>query len=128
MARHIEHALSRTKGRIEGPDGAAARLAINPHTLRSRMRKLGIDWRSYRAGRLEPERSESRRQASDSGIATSREVQLVSLNSKAFSGSALTVAVSLETSSSRYLAGKGRLGDLPRPFGKLVSSISMRTL
>jgi len=49
MARHIEHALSRTKGRIEGSDGAAARLAINPHTLRSRMRKLGIDWRSYRA-------------------------------------------------------------------------------
>ena len=49
MARHIEYALSRTKGRIEGPDGAAARLAINPHTLRSRMRKLGIDWRSYRA-------------------------------------------------------------------------------
>ena len=48
MARHIEHALSRAKGRIEGPDGAAAHLAINPHTLRSRMRKLGIDWRSYR--------------------------------------------------------------------------------
>ena len=48
MARHIEHALARTKGRIEGPDGAAAHLAINPHTLRSRMRKLGIDWRSYR--------------------------------------------------------------------------------
>ena len=48
MARHIEYALSRTKGRIEGPDGAAARLAINPHTLRSRMRKLGIDWRNYR--------------------------------------------------------------------------------
>ncbi len=49
MARHIEYVLSRTKGRIEGSDGAAARLAINPHTLRSRMRKLGSDWRSYRA-------------------------------------------------------------------------------
>ncbi len=48
MTRHIEHALSRTRGRIEGPDGAAARLDINPHTLRSRMRKLGIDWRNYR--------------------------------------------------------------------------------
>jgi transcriptional regulator with GAF, ATPase, and Fis domain len=48
MARHIESVLSRTKGRIEGSDGAAARLAINPHTLRSRMRKLGIDWTSYR--------------------------------------------------------------------------------
>ena len=48
MARHIQEALTRTRGRIEGPDGAAARLAINPHTLRSRMRKLGIDWRNYR--------------------------------------------------------------------------------
>ncbi len=49
MACHIEHALARAKGRIEGPDGAAARLAINPHTLRSRMRKLGIDWGRYRS-------------------------------------------------------------------------------
>jgi hypothetical protein len=48
MARHIEEALTRTGGRIEGPDGAAARLAINPHTLRSRMRKLGIPWQRYR--------------------------------------------------------------------------------
>ncbi len=48
MARHIEDALSRTRGRIEGPDGAAALLAINPHTLRARMRKLGVDWQSFR--------------------------------------------------------------------------------
>jgi transcriptional regulator with GAF, ATPase, and Fis domain len=48
MARHIEAALRRTRGRVEGPDGAAALLAINPHTLRSRMRKLGINWRSFR--------------------------------------------------------------------------------
>jgi transcriptional regulator with GAF, ATPase, and Fis domain len=48
MARHIEEALARTGGRVEGPDGAAALLAINPHTLRSRMRKLGIDWKRYR--------------------------------------------------------------------------------
>jgi transcriptional regulator with GAF, ATPase, and Fis domain len=48
MARHIEEALARTGGKIEGPDGAAARLAINPHTLRSRMRKLGVDWGRYR--------------------------------------------------------------------------------
>ena len=47
MVRHIENALTRTRGQIEGPSGAAARLAINPHTLRSRMRKLGIDWRSF---------------------------------------------------------------------------------
>ncbi len=48
MARHIESALARTRGLIEGPDGAAALLAINPHTLRSRMRKLGLDWKKYR--------------------------------------------------------------------------------
>jgi len=48
MARHIEDALSRTRGRIEGPDGAAALLAINPHTLRARMRKLGVDWQRFR--------------------------------------------------------------------------------
>ena len=43
MAQHIEAALARTRGRVEGPDGAAAILQINPHTLRSRIRKLGID-------------------------------------------------------------------------------------
>ncbi|MFI5459696.1 MAG: sigma 54-interacting transcriptional regulator [Isosphaerales bacterium] len=48
MARHIEAALARTHGRIEGPDGAAAVLQINPHTLRSRIRKLGIDLRLAR--------------------------------------------------------------------------------
>jgi hydrogenase-4 transcriptional activator len=46
--RHVETVLARTRGRIEGPDGAAALLAINPHTLRARMRKLGIDWRRFR--------------------------------------------------------------------------------
>jgi transcriptional regulator with GAF, ATPase, and Fis domain len=49
MARHIEGALARCWGRIEGPHGAARVLGINPHTLRARMRKLGIDWRRYRA-------------------------------------------------------------------------------
>jgi transcriptional regulator with GAF, ATPase, and Fis domain len=49
MTRHIEGALSRTRGRIEGPEGAAALLGINPHTLRARMRKLGIDWGRFRA-------------------------------------------------------------------------------
>ncbi|MFO0891670.1 MAG: hypothetical protein U0790_21315 [Isosphaeraceae bacterium] len=48
IARHIEAALMRTRGRIEGPQGAAALLRINPHTLRARMRKLGLDWRSFR--------------------------------------------------------------------------------
>ncbi|MBU6275379.1 MAG: sigma-54 dependent transcriptional regulator [Planctomycetes bacterium] len=43
MRRHVERALAATRGRIEGPRGAAALLQINPHTLRARMRKLGID-------------------------------------------------------------------------------------
>jgi transcriptional regulator with GAF, ATPase, and Fis domain len=48
MRRHIEAALRATWGRVEGPRGAAKLLAINPHTLRARMRKLKIDWAAYR--------------------------------------------------------------------------------
>ncbi|CAK0764079.1 Sigma-54-dependent Fis family transcriptional regulator [Gammaproteobacteria bacterium] len=48
IVHHIEEVLTRTHGRIEGPYGAALLLGINPHTLRSRMRKLGIDWRRFR--------------------------------------------------------------------------------
>ncbi len=48
MRRHIETALTAARARIEGPQGAAALLGINPHTLRARMRKLGIDWARYR--------------------------------------------------------------------------------
>lgn len=48
MARHIEVALGRTYGRIEGPYGAARLLGINPHTLRARMRKLGVNWKRFR--------------------------------------------------------------------------------
>ncbi len=51
MVRHIERALAVTHGRIEGPDGAAAVLGINPHTLRARMRKLAVDWRRFRPAR-----------------------------------------------------------------------------
>ncbi|MEW6077093.1 MAG: sigma-54 dependent transcriptional regulator [Thermodesulfobacteriota bacterium] len=42
MSRHIKHVLDLTKGRIHGPNGAAAMLQINPSTLRNRMKKLGI--------------------------------------------------------------------------------------
>lgn len=48
MARHIEAALIRTRGQIEGTSGAAALLGINPHTLRARMRKLGVAWQRFR--------------------------------------------------------------------------------
>jgi transcriptional regulator with GAF, ATPase, and Fis domain len=48
MKRHIEQALLVTGGRVEGRGGAAQLLRINPHTLRSRMRKLGVDWTQFR--------------------------------------------------------------------------------
>lgn len=48
MRHHIEQTLIATEGRVEGRKGAAALLAINPHTLRARMRKLGIDWTRFR--------------------------------------------------------------------------------
>jgi transcriptional regulator with GAF, ATPase, and Fis domain len=48
MRRHIEASLRATHGRIEGDNGAARLLAINPHTLRARMRKLRIDWATFR--------------------------------------------------------------------------------
>jgi transcriptional regulator with GAF, ATPase, and Fis domain len=48
IRRHIESALAITRGRVEGRQGAAALLRINPHTLRARMRKLGIDWSRFR--------------------------------------------------------------------------------
>ena len=48
IRHHIEAALQRTAGRVEGPYGAARLLAVNPHTLRSKMRKLKIDWKRYR--------------------------------------------------------------------------------
>ena len=49
MIKHIEQALSASGGRIKAPNGAAALLEINPHTLRARMRKLGVDWARFRS-------------------------------------------------------------------------------
>jgi transcriptional regulator with GAF, ATPase, and Fis domain len=48
MAEHIRRALEACHGRIEGPFGAAKLLGVNPHTLRARMRKLGVDWTQFR--------------------------------------------------------------------------------
>ena len=39
---HIRAALARSKGKIHGPDGAAALLGLKPSTLRSRMKRLGL--------------------------------------------------------------------------------------
>jgi len=44
ISRQIRRVLSKTKGKVNGPDGAAAFLGINPSTLRNRMKKLGIDY------------------------------------------------------------------------------------
>jgi formate hydrogenlyase transcriptional activator len=43
----IVRALTETKGRVGGADGAAARLHTNRTTLLARMKKLGIDPRDY---------------------------------------------------------------------------------
>ncbi len=48
VKQHIERALVATRGIIEGRRGAAELLGLNPHTLRSRMRKLKIPWGNYR--------------------------------------------------------------------------------
>jgi transcriptional regulator with GAF, ATPase, and Fis domain len=50
MRRHVKKALRATDGQIEGEEGAAKLLEINPHTLRGRMRKLDIDWSIFRPG------------------------------------------------------------------------------
>ena len=46
--QHIEATLRSTQGKIEGQGGAALILGINPHTLRARMRKLGVRWAEFR--------------------------------------------------------------------------------
>jgi len=48
IKKHIESVLSVTGGRVDGSGGAAALLAINPNTLRAKMRKLHIDWQEFR--------------------------------------------------------------------------------
>jgi transcriptional regulator with GAF, ATPase, and Fis domain len=48
---HIEAALRKSLGRVDGPFGAALLLGLHPQTLRSRMKKLGIDSGSFRVPR-----------------------------------------------------------------------------
>jgi transcriptional regulator with GAF, ATPase, and Fis domain len=45
VARHIRHVLGTTAGKIHGPGGAGEVLGVNPNTLRTKMRKLGIPFR-----------------------------------------------------------------------------------
>jgi transcriptional regulator with GAF, ATPase, and Fis domain len=42
IRQHVERVLKITKGKINGPGGAAELLKINPNTLRKRMKKLNI--------------------------------------------------------------------------------------
>jgi formate hydrogenlyase transcriptional activator len=44
---HIVSVLRSTRGVVEGPRGAARILGLNPNTLRSRLKKLGIEPRSH---------------------------------------------------------------------------------
>jgi hypothetical protein len=41
--------LDLTGGKIHGPGGAGEMLGINPNTLRSKMRRLGIPFRKMRS-------------------------------------------------------------------------------
>ena len=53
MRDHIERALVRARGKVEGEDGAAKLLGIHANTLRSRMHRLGVRWERFppRSGR-----------------------------------------------------------------------------
>jgi transcriptional regulator with GAF, ATPase, and Fis domain len=42
QGRNIKKALERCRGKIYGPDGAAALLGLKPTTLATRMKKLNI--------------------------------------------------------------------------------------
>jgi transcriptional regulator with GAF, ATPase, and Fis domain len=45
IANHIRAVLNQTGGKIHGPGGAAELMGVNPNSLRSKMRKLGIPFR-----------------------------------------------------------------------------------
>ena len=53
VERHIRRILSMTDGKIHGIGGAGDLLGINPNTLRSKMKKLGIPFRKHRNERGE---------------------------------------------------------------------------
>jgi len=44
IASHINRVLRLANGKINGANGAAALLGVNPSTLRNRMRKLGVNY------------------------------------------------------------------------------------
>jgi len=48
ITRHIEHVLELTNGKIHGAGGAGEVLGVNPNTLRTKMTKLGIQFKKAR--------------------------------------------------------------------------------
>ncbi len=48
VRQYLEYVLDATGGRIEGPNGAAALLDVNPNTLRSKLKKLGLNSRDFK--------------------------------------------------------------------------------
>ncbi|WP_273266990.1 helix-turn-helix domain-containing protein, partial [Flexistipes sinusarabici] len=48
VKNHIEKVLKHCNGKVEGKDGAAHILQINPNTLRGKMKKLNIDPNKFR--------------------------------------------------------------------------------
>lgn len=44
VSSHIQLVLRATNGKVQGRDGAAAILGLNPSTLRNKMRRLGIQY------------------------------------------------------------------------------------
>ncbi len=48
ISLHIRRILEKTDGKIHGPGGAADVLGINASTLRNRMNKLGIQYKSFK--------------------------------------------------------------------------------
>ena len=51
VKRHIQRVIKLTGGKIHGPGGAGELLAVNPNTLRYKMRKLGIKFRKQKRAR-----------------------------------------------------------------------------
>ncbi len=49
ITQHIQDALRKSKGRIEGDEGAAALLRLHPSTLRAKLRKFGLSRTDYEA-------------------------------------------------------------------------------
>ena len=45
VSGYIQQTLKATNGKIHGPGGAADLMGINPNTLRSKMKKLGINYK-----------------------------------------------------------------------------------